>query len=180
MQTKRGRRGGGHGPSTRPHPTPPALTTTTTLGVGPLTSRCTVPNRWLYMAASPQGAGSAATRLPWCASRGAGRKSAPSPWGPRSPRSRPARAARRRRLRRPPPAAPPAFAVSAPSPPGSTAQARALTRRPRQRPSGGKNHHRPALHSRRFYKWQDAFTRTAFETQQVSWRVGSTAGAVFT
>lgn len=69
--------------------THPLLTTITTLGVGPLTSRCTMPNRWLYIFESPQDGGgvrrgfpTAATCetsfrdaeiwLPWCASRGEG------------------------------------------------------------------------------------------------------------
>lgn len=63
------------------------LTTITTLGVGPLTSRCTMPNRWLYIFKSPwdgggvrRGSPTAATSgtsfrdaevwLPWSASQG--------------------------------------------------------------------------------------------------------------
>lgn len=71
-----------------PH-THPVLTTITTLGVGPLTSRCMMPNRWLYIFESlGMGAASAAgfptvetsrtsfrnaeVWLPWCALQGEG------------------------------------------------------------------------------------------------------------
>lgn len=40
--------------------TQPLLTTITTLGVGPLTSRCTMPNRWLYIFESPRDAAASA------------------------------------------------------------------------------------------------------------------------
>lgn len=83
-----------------PH-THPVLTTITTLGVGPLTSRCTMPNRWLYIFESlGMGAASAAVSQQWrpagpasamqrsgchgapCRVRGRweGPKSVPSPW----------------------------------------------------------------------------------------------------
>lgn len=39
------------------------LTTITTLGVGPLTSRCTMPNRWLYIFEAPRD-GAAAVAVP--------------------------------------------------------------------------------------------------------------------
>lgn len=65
------------------------LTTITTLGVGPLTSRCTTPNRWLYIFKSPRDGGGvrrgsptvatgrtsfrdAEVWLPWSASQGDG------------------------------------------------------------------------------------------------------------
>lgn len=65
------------------------LTTITTLGVGPLTSRCTMPNRWLYIFKFPQDGGGvrggsptvatgrtsfrdAEVWLPWSASQGDG------------------------------------------------------------------------------------------------------------
>lgn len=48
------------------------------------------------------------------------------------------------------------------------------TGRPRQF-LGRQNHHRPTVYLRSFYKWRDTFTRTAFETQQISYRVGRTA-----
>lgn len=116
----------------------------------------------------------AATRLPWCASRGAGRKSAPSPWGPQSPRSRLPRAAGRRGLRRPRPRPrrPPGLRRLSPEP---VRKQRTGRREGLDSSSGGRNHHRPTVYLRSFYKWRDTFTRTAFETQQISYRVGRTA-----
>ena len=46
-----------------PAPPRPVLTTITALGVGPLISRCTIPNRWLYIF-SPLGVGVVPAAVP--------------------------------------------------------------------------------------------------------------------
>lgn len=46
------------------------LTTITTLGVGPLTSRCTMPNRWRYIFESPWDGGGVRRGSPTAATRG--------------------------------------------------------------------------------------------------------------
>ena len=52
-----------------PH-TYPVLTTITTLGVGPLTSLCTMPNRWLYILEPPRVGGGVRCGSPTAATGG--------------------------------------------------------------------------------------------------------------